>query len=132
MGKKSVGVVSLLLRIYVDFKGRWRIDDVNWRAVYAERCTYGSGEGQWNLFMQIRRIAPIHDPQPSQEDIQVTKRLADSGKMIGIELLDHLIIGEYKFTSLKEKGYLWMQFRKDVIRVKKLILLSIYRITIYF
>ncbi|MBB6511950.1 DNA repair protein RadC [Gracilibacillus halotolerans] len=36
----------------------------------------------------------------------MTKRLAESGKMIGIELLDHLIIGEYKFTSLKEKGYL--------------------------
>lgn len=53
-----------------------------------------------------RRIVSTLDPQPSQEDIQVTKRLAESGKMIGIELLDHLIIGEYKFTSLKEKGYL--------------------------
>src|SRR5690625_257144 len=49
---------------------------------------------------------PSGDPTPSQEDIHVTRRLADSGKMMGIELLDHIIIGNRKFTSLKEKGYL--------------------------
>ncbi|MCJ0930725.1 RadC family protein [Virgibacillus halodenitrificans] len=49
---------------------------------------------------------PSGDPTPSQEDIQVTRRLTESGKMIGIELLDHLIIGDRKFVSLKEKGYL--------------------------
>ncbi|GAB4073293.1 DNA repair protein RadC [Barrientosiimonas marina] len=49
---------------------------------------------------------PSGDPAPSQEDIHVTRRLVDSGKMIGIELLDHLIIGDRKFISLKEKGYL--------------------------
>ncbi len=49
---------------------------------------------------------PSGDPTPSQEDIHVTRRLAESGQMIGIELLDHLIIGDRKFVSLKEKGYL--------------------------
>lgn len=49
---------------------------------------------------------PSGDPTPSQEDIHVTKRLAESGKMLGIELLDHLVIGDRKFVSLKEKGYL--------------------------
>lgn len=49
---------------------------------------------------------PSGDPSPSQEDIEVTKRLSECGKIIGIELLDHLIIGENKFVSLKEKGYL--------------------------
>lgn len=49
---------------------------------------------------------PSGDPTPSQEDIHVTKRLQESGKMIGIELLDHLIIGDHKFVSLKEKGYI--------------------------
>lgn len=44
---------------------------------------------------------------PSQEDVQVTKRLVNAGKMIGIEVLDHIIIGSNgKFTSLREKGYL--------------------------
>src|SRR5690625_5118232 len=49
---------------------------------------------------------PSGDPTPSQEDIHVTRRLADSGKMMGIELLDHIIIGDRKYISLKEKGYL--------------------------
>ncbi|MGG0716322.1 DNA repair protein RadC [Robertmurraya massiliosenegalensis] len=49
---------------------------------------------------------PSGDPTPSREDIEVTKRLVESGKIIGIEILDHLIIGENKFVSLKEKGYL--------------------------
>ncbi|NWO13689.1 MAG: DNA repair protein RadC [Virgibacillus sp.] len=49
---------------------------------------------------------PSGDPTPSREDIHVTRRLVESGKMIGIELMDHLIIGNRKFVSLKEKGYL--------------------------
>jgi DNA repair protein RadC len=48
---------------------------------------------------------PSGDPTPSREDIEVTKRLAESGRIIGIELLDHLIIGDHTFISLKEKGY---------------------------
>ncbi|WHX99480.1 DNA repair protein RadC [Neobacillus sp. DY30] len=49
---------------------------------------------------------PSGSPEPSKEDIEVTKRLVECGKMIGIDILDHLIIGENKFVSLKEKGYL--------------------------
>lgn len=49
---------------------------------------------------------PSGDVSPSQEDIHVTKRLVEAGKIMGIELLDHIIIGDSKHTSLKEKGYL--------------------------
>ncbi|MBO9130508.1 DNA repair protein RadC [Bacillus sp. 165] len=49
---------------------------------------------------------PSGDPSPSPEDIEVTRRLVECGKMMGIELLDHIIIGEHKFVSLKEKGYI--------------------------
>ncbi|MBM7584844.1 DNA repair protein RadC [Bacillus pakistanensis] len=49
---------------------------------------------------------PSGDPTPSREDIEVTKRLVECGKIIGIDILDHLIIGEKKYVSLKEKGYL--------------------------
>ncbi|RLQ98058.1 RadC family protein [Falsibacillus albus] len=49
---------------------------------------------------------PSGDPSPSREDIEVTKRLVECGKMIGIDILDHLIIGDKKYISLKEKGYL--------------------------
>jgi DNA repair protein RadC len=47
---------------------------------------------------------PSGDPSPSQEDIEVTKRLVECGFLIGIEVLDHIIIGDQKFVSLKEKG----------------------------
>src|SRR5690625_1852494 len=65
---------------------------------------------------------PSGSPDPSQEDIHVTRRLAESGesvrnmhvrrwlaecgKIVGIELLEHLVIGDQEFVSLKEKGYL--------------------------
>ena len=49
---------------------------------------------------------PSGDPTPSREDIEVTRRLKECGRMIGIEILDHIIIGDKKYVSLKEKGYL--------------------------
>jgi len=49
---------------------------------------------------------PSGRPEPSQEDIDVTKRLVEAGSIIGIDVMDHLIIGEDTFISLKEKGYL--------------------------
>lgn len=49
---------------------------------------------------------PSGDPQPSREDIEVTKRLVECGKLLGIEVLDHLIIGDKKYVSMKEKGYM--------------------------
>ncbi|WP_301421156.1 JAB domain-containing protein [Mammaliicoccus lentus] len=49
---------------------------------------------------------PSGDITPSMEDINVTKRLAEAGKLLGIEVLDHLVVNnEGKFTSLKEKGH---------------------------
>ncbi|WP_339254904.1 DNA repair protein RadC [Sporosarcina sp. FSL W8-0480] len=49
---------------------------------------------------------PSGNPSPSPEDIEVTKRLVEAGSIMGIELLDHLIIGDHRFISLKEKGYM--------------------------
>lgn len=49
---------------------------------------------------------PSGRPEPSPEDIEVTKRLAEAGEIIGIELLDHLVVGDDSFVSLKEKGYM--------------------------
>lgn len=49
---------------------------------------------------------PSGDPTPSSEDINLTNRLSECGKLIGIELLDHIIIGNGIYISLKEKGIL--------------------------
>lgn len=49
---------------------------------------------------------PSGDPTPSREDIEVTKRLVECGKIMGIDLLDHVIVSEPgRYVSLKEKGY---------------------------
>lgn len=49
---------------------------------------------------------PSGDPTPSSEDIQVTNRLKECGKLLGIDLLDHIIIGNGVYVSLKEKRIL--------------------------
>lgn len=49
---------------------------------------------------------PSGDPSPSQEDINITKRIKEAGHIIGIELIDHIIIGDGVFISLKEKNIL--------------------------
>ncbi len=63
--------------------------------------------------MAIRRNAsavilvhnhPSGDPTPSMEDREITRRLQDAGSIIGIEVLDHIIIGDNKFVSFKDKG----------------------------
>jgi DNA repair protein RadC len=46
---------------------------------------------------------PSGDPTPSPEDVQVTRSLVEAGKLLGIEVLDHIIIGRNQFISLKEK-----------------------------
>lgn len=47
---------------------------------------------------------PSGDPAPSSEDVAVTRRLMEAGKILGIELLDHVVIGQGVFVSLKERG----------------------------
>ena len=47
---------------------------------------------------------PSGDPAPSREDIDITRRLIDAGSIMGIEIIDHVIIGENTYCSFKEKG----------------------------
>lgn len=49
---------------------------------------------------------PSGDPTPSSEDLQITKRLKSAGEVIGISLLDHIIIGDKSYKSLREESYL--------------------------
>ncbi len=47
---------------------------------------------------------PSGDPEPSEDDIEITKRLVESGKILGIEVVDHIIIAKNGFISFKEKN----------------------------
>ena len=47
---------------------------------------------------------PSGDPEPSPEDIALTRRLADAGELMGIPVLDHVIVGKNRYVSLAERG----------------------------
>jgi DNA repair protein RadC len=49
---------------------------------------------------------PSGDPEPSAEDLSLTRRLAAAGTLMGIEFLDHLVLGAGRYVSLKERGIL--------------------------
>ena len=49
---------------------------------------------------------PSGDPTPSAQDIEVTERLVEASKIIGIRLIDHVVIGNGIFTSLRAEGYI--------------------------
>ncbi len=69
------------------------------REVYSEAIKIGAAS------VVVAHNHPSGDTYPSREDIDVTRRLSEAGKIMGIDLLDHIVIGQGNFTSLKEKGY---------------------------
>lgn len=56
------------------------------------------------VHMIILHNHPSGDPSPSREDISITKRILEASDIIGIKLLDHIIIGDGNYISLKERG----------------------------
>lgn len=47
---------------------------------------------------------PSGDPTPSADDVSVTRQIAEAGKLLNIDVLDHLVIGQQRWVSLKERG----------------------------
>ena len=47
---------------------------------------------------------PSGDPSPSREDLSVTRRLMDAGKVVGIPIIDHVVVAEHGFHSFQENG----------------------------
>jgi len=47
---------------------------------------------------------PSGDPEPSPEDMAITRRLSEAGALLGIELLDHVVVAARGFVSLKARG----------------------------
>lgn len=82
-------------------KGSFNASIVHPRDVYKTALLNGASS------IMVFHNHPSEDPTPSREDLHVTKRLQEAGKIIGVELLDHIIVGNEKdFVSLKEKGHM--------------------------
>lgn len=80
------------------FKGSLNTSIVHPREIFKQAINKNSAS------IIICHNHPSGDPTPSQEDINITLRIKECGNIIGIQLLDHIIIGKNKFISLKEKG----------------------------
>jgi DNA repair protein RadC len=49
---------------------------------------------------------PSGDPEPSQEDVALTRRLVEAGVLMGIDVLDHLVLANVRYCSMKEDGFM--------------------------
>jgi DNA repair protein RadC len=47
---------------------------------------------------------PSGDPEPSPEDVSVTRNIIEAGKLLDVDVMDHIIIGHSKWVSLRERG----------------------------
>lgn len=54
--------------------------------------------------VERRPVPTLCDPTPSPEDVRVTEQLVEAGRLLDIEVLDHLVIGRNRYVSLKERG----------------------------
>jgi DNA repair protein RadC len=68
------------------------------REVFAEAIRYSAAS------IIVAHNHPSGDPSPSPEDAAVTRRLVEAGEILGIEVLDHIVVGDGRWVSLKEKG----------------------------
>ena len=57
--------------------------------------------------MIVAHNHPSGDPTPSAEDVSVTRQLTEAGKLLGIDVLDHIVVGDARWVSLKERGLGW-------------------------
>ena len=70
------------------------------REIFAAALQYGAVQ------IVLLHNHPSGDPGPSHEDIKATLQVAECGKMLGITLADHIIIGDHQYISFREKGML--------------------------
>jgi len=105
-GSRSVeqfGVVLLdtkhrLLRSAVVSIGTLDASIVHPREVFREALAGGAAA------IVVFHNHPSGDPEPSMEDVRLTRRLMTAGVMMGIDVIDHIILGDVRYCSLRERG----------------------------
>ena len=54
--------------------------------------------------VERRPVPTLCDPTPSPEDVRVTEQMVEAGKLLDIDVVDHLVIAGHRYVSLKERG----------------------------
>ena len=89
---------NIVINIKDIFIGASDSSVIETRKVFKEALKYNAKN------ITICHNHPSGDPNPSKEDVNISLRIKEAGKIIGIDLLDHIIIGDTRFISLKYKG----------------------------
>ncbi len=102
---EQIGVILLdtkhrVLRTTVLAYGNLNATAIEPREVFRE-ATLGSAAA-----IVIFHNHPSGDPSPSQDDVELTRRLVAAGVLMGIDVVDHVILGDSRYCSLKEMGVL--------------------------
>lgn len=105
LDREHFRVVTLTTKNHVLGISPVSIGSLNSSLVHPRECFKEAIRRNSNAIILLHNH-PSGDPTPSREDIEVTKRLAEGGEILGIEVLDHVIIGENRYISLKERGIL--------------------------
>ncbi len=105
LDREHFRIVSLSTKNHVLGISSISIGSLNSSLVHPRECFKEAIRRNSNAIILLHNH-PSGDPTPSREDIDVTRRLADGGKILGIEVLDHVIIGDNRYISLKERGIL--------------------------
>lgn len=90
----------LVYRLYVVSIGSLNASIVHPREVFREAIRHAASS------IILSHVHPSRDPSPSEDDIEITSRLKQVGELVGIEVLDHVIVGGRKFFSFREAGLL--------------------------
>lgn len=88
---------SVILRVATIHIGTANASIVGLREIFREAVREGA------VSLVVAHNHPSGDPEPSTEDIEVTAKIAEAGRLLDIELLDHIIIGERRWVSLKRQ-----------------------------
>lgn len=91
---------NMLIKDIILSKGTVNASLVSPREVFLEALKYHA------VYIVLVHNHPSGDPAPSKEDLLLTNRLREAGDLIGIQLIDHIIIGDNRYISLKERGIL--------------------------
>lgn len=94
----SLNTKNIVISIKEIFKGGLNSSIVHPREIFKEALSMSAAA------IILCHNHPSGDPTPSIEDVNITKRIKACGELMGIELLDHVILGKNKFISLKQKG----------------------------
>lgn len=89
-----------LLKEKLMFKGTVNASLVSPREIFLEALEVHA------VYIVLVHNHPSGDPSPSQEDIHMTKRIYQSGELLGIRLVDHVIIGDRRYCSMREQKLL--------------------------